>query len=227
MSKQTQPAPKWALYRVNVPQGKNLANAELNGSECVVVQWGELVPTVFLLSGPEAGREWQFYYSDLIPNWCRPMSHPPASRITDAPRCPDCDKPRRTGMSSEAKYPPSAFCHCERKSVTAGYPKAMSAAVVEAVRQLAIALGTDPDKAHIQPTRHYAPRLADLEPKLVGSVANGILIFDCPNGGHHRVRVPLGGQWEASGQFPDNLTVFPSIAEKNCWHGWIINGAIR
>lgn len=57
--------PTWPLVRVACPS--YLANARLNGSEAVVVLWGEFHPIVFLLSGPEAGREWCFRYDDLQP----------------------------------------------------------------------------------------------------------------------------------------------------------------
>ena len=53
------------LVRVNAPAG--FANALLNGSEGVVVQPSAIAPTVLLLSGPHAGREWQFQSDHLEP----------------------------------------------------------------------------------------------------------------------------------------------------------------
>ena len=106
-------------------------------------------------------------------------------------------------------------------------------------------------------------KLAELEPELVGTVADGLLSFDCPhpscNRGH-RVRVSISAAafherparsqaemagrtgkvkvWQATGVFPDSLTLSPSIdiIEANekgekirtlCWHGFITNGDAR
>jgi hypothetical protein len=88
-------------------------------------------------------------------------------------------------------------------------------------------------------------RLADLNPKLVGSNDEGILRFDCPLGHAHKIRVPVGRYgdatgWNASGAFPETLTLTPSIhahtAEphdlrdpnnRDCgWHGFVTNGEI-
>lgn len=71
-------------------------------------------------------------------------------------------------------------------------------------------------------------RLADLHPTLEGALDDGVLLFDCPLGHGHRMRVILGaGGWSASGSFPDTLTVLPSIdASPLCWHGTITNGAL-
>jgi hypothetical protein len=107
--------------------------------------------------------------------------------------------------------------------------------------------------------------LRDLSPELVGTIADGVLYFDCPfpacrqsPHGPHSVRVPISSApshersprpgepaqsngkvkvWQASGAFPDTLTITPSIdlilADKNgnkirtlCWHGFITNGAV-
>lgn len=76
-------------------------------------------------------------------------------------------------------------------------------------------------------------RLSDLDPKLAG----GFLRFDCPacslNGNAHGIRVPLlpqidrfGQSWGHSGEFPDSLTLTPSI-DAGCLHGHIVNGEIR
>lgn len=84
-------------------------------------------------------------------------------------------------------------------------------------------------------------RLADLNPKLSGSLDAGTLRFDCPIPEHgHKIRVPLGtSYWRASGEFPDGLTVIPSINAANLtlsanvaaldgcrWHGNITNGDV-
>lgn len=76
-----------------------------------------------------------------------------------------------------------------------------------------------------------AKRLADLNPKLTGTLDDGILVFDCPLPGHtHRHNVALGpGEWTATGGFPDTLTLWPSIdaSAVGCWHGWITDGDVR
>ncbi len=93
-------------------------------------------------------------------------------------------------------------------------------------------------------------RLADLDPQLKGTISDGAIIFDCPFPAcnrSHRVRVAISAQpyhesngmkyWQASGSFPDSLTLNPSIdlVELNaqgqkvrtlCWHGWIKNGDV-
>lgn len=98
-------------------------------------------------------------------------------------------------------------------------------------------------------------KLADLHPELVGSVERGKLYFDCPHPGcAHTVCVLISKQpyheepsehpdqkpvkiWQASGEFPDSLTLSPSIdlvevdeagnkIRTICWHGHIQNGAI-
>lgn len=86
--------------------------------------------------------------------------------------------------------------------------------------------------------REGAMRLADLHPKLAG----GFLGFDCPYPGHtHRQRVPVSRDhgsyraeapvWFMTGEFPDSLTLSPSINADTptypCWHGHIVNGEIR
>lgn len=76
-------------------------------------------------------------------------------------------------------------------------------------------------------------RLRDLDPKMTGTNENGWLRFDCPLPGHsHSIRVPLGtSHWTASGEFPDTLTLTPSVnadsAEFPCWHGHITNGEVK
>ena len=81
-------------------------------------------------------------------------------------------------------------------------------------------------------------KLRDLDPRLRGGdLASGaFLVFDCPacspKGDAHGIRVPLapkvdqnGQSWQHSGEFPDTLTLSPSI-NAGCWHGWIENGEI-
>lgn len=74
--------------------------------------------------------------------------------------------------------------------------------------------------------------LRDLNPKLSG----GFLRFDCPvctaNDNAHKIRVPLapatdrfGQSWQHTGEYPDTLTLRPSI-DAGCWHGHITNGEI-
>lgn len=103
-------------------------------------------------------------------------------------------------------------------------------------------------------------RLADLNPKLDGTVAEGTLTFNCPAGHPHTISVPIGAigghslqarphTWGATGEFPDSLTLTPSImshygapideslsdgnhqaeydaAAKCGWHGWVKNGDV-
>lgn len=45
------------FYEVAAPVG--FTNRALNGSECVPVRWHGDAVTVLLLTGPQAGREWQ------------------------------------------------------------------------------------------------------------------------------------------------------------------------
>jgi hypothetical protein len=82
-------------------------------------------------------------------------------------------------------------------------------------------------------------RLADLNPKLVGDLSRGFVIFDCPVGHGHRFRVPIHAapfgevdgvkHWQASGEFPDTLSLAPSVdaSQVGCWHGFITNGEVR
>lgn len=104
-------------------------------------------------------------------------------------------------------------------------------------------------------------RLSELDPRLHGTVRKGVLIHDCPVCRDHKVRTPISAQpfheehyspkrfwkdgtewtkkiWQASGAFPDTLTLAPSIniVEVNletgaaiktlCWHGHIQNGEV-
>lgn len=98
-------------------------------------------------------------------------------------------------------------------------------------------------------------RLTDLNPELVGAVSEGKLYFDCPFPGcNHTVCVMISAQpfherpsqhpgqrsvkyWQASGSFPESLTLQPSIdlVEVNeagqkirtiCWHGHIRDGNV-
>ena len=75
-------------------------------------------------------------------------------------------------------------------------------------------------------------KLRDLDPKLSDG---GILRFDCPvctpQGDAHGIRVALapavenGRSWQHTGEFPDTLTLHPSV-NAGCWHGNITNGEI-
>lgn len=100
-------------------------------------------------------------------------------------------------------------------------------------------------------------RLRDLDPELFGAVEEGKLYLDCPFPAcerGHRVCVMVSSKpyherpsehdpkrvvkvWQASGEFPDTLTLTPSVdlieADENgkkirtlCWHGHITNGAV-
>lgn len=75
-------------------------------------------------------------------------------------------------------------------------------------------------------------RLSELDPKL----ADGFLRFDCPvcslANDCHAIRVPLapavdsrGQSWQHTGEFPETLTLKPSI-NAGCWHGYITNGEV-
>ncbi len=87
-------------------------------------------------------------------------------------------------------------------------------------------------------------KLSELNPKLEGTVEKGVVVFDCPKG-KHRLGIPIHSQgyvdgirhWQASGTFPDTLTLTPSINETHndpntgevvfqCWHGFITNGEV-
>ena len=109
-------------------------------------------------------------------------------------------------------------------------------------------------------------RLRELNADLVGTVADGVLYFDCPfpacraaPSGPHSIRVPISSApfherapraneptdrrgrvkvWQASGEFPDTLTIKPSIdiidedgkgnkVRTRCWHGFVTNGAAQ
>lgn len=106
---------------------------------------------------------------------------------------------------------------------------------------------------------HDDVRLTELHAELVGMVAEGMLLLDCPFPTcTHSLRIPISAEafhereprsnsdyprgkngkvkvWQASGEFPETLTVTPSIhiAETDdqgnvirtiCWHGWIREG---
>lgn len=69
-------------------------------------------------------------------------------------------------------------------------------------------------------------RLSELDPKITADT----LRFDCPaclgTSHQHGIRIPMvGGDWTVSGDFPDAITVHPSI-DAGCWHGFIKNGEI-
>jgi hypothetical protein len=74
-------------------------------------------------------------------------------------------------------------------------------------------------------------KLSELNPQYV----SGILMFDCPTCTKtdytHKIRVPLaptvsnGKSWQHTGEFPDTLTLTPSV-NAGCWHGNITNGEV-
>jgi hypothetical protein len=77
-------------------------------------------------------------------------------------------------------------------------------------------------------------RLRDLDPKLSDS---GWLRINCPvcvGDKAHSLRIPLfpahtsdGKSWQRTGEFPDTLTVTPSVNfGSGCWHGNISNGEV-
>lgn len=108
-------------------------------------------------------------------------------------------------------------------------------------------------------------RLSDLAPKLAGTVEKGVLRFRCPlgaacpfsygDGTPHWIRVHIHAapfaeidgnkHWQASGVYPDGLTLAPSINEYSLeldgegkpvepqriaiqgWHGFITAGEVR
>lgn len=99
-------------------------------------------------------------------------------------------------------------------------------------------------------------RLRDLEPTLHGTVDDGVVWFLCPHPGcDHHVRICISAApfherppreegrakpekvWQASGEFPDSLTLQPSVdiieADEQgnkirtlCWHGFVTNGEV-
>ncbi len=92
--------------------------------------------------------------------------------------------------------------------------------------------------------------LSDLNALIEGTTQDGHLVFDCPMGHPHRIRVPMGTAhpraWATSGEFPDTLSLSPSIlaagggepfdrslrdaeydkASKCGWHGYVTNGEV-
>jgi hypothetical protein len=97
-------------------------------------------------------------------------------------------------------------------------------------------------------------RLIDLDPRLKGTLEDGVLLFlcplggDCPFGPFHTLRVRVGrtaGQqpdgtyrWAATGAYPDTLSLSPSINEyevepdtnrvvRQGWHGFIRHGEVH
>jgi hypothetical protein len=104
-------------------------------------------------------------------------------------------------------------------------------------------------------------KLTELNPELEGTVESGVLKHDCPVCRIHKVVTPISSApfhevsyepqrfwkngteskkkiWQATGSFPDTLTLSPSIniVEVNlengeviktvCWHGHIQNGEV-
>lgn len=59
-----------------------------------------------------------------------------------------------------------------------------------------------------------------------------VLVFDCPCGADHRLRVPCvrfesrKGFWRVSGNSFLNYSLTPSI-DAACWHGHVVNGEVR
>ena len=54
-----------------------------------------------------------------------------------------------------------------------------------------------------------------------------VLVMDCPCGGKHKLRLPIGAEkheWSATGDIK-NLTLKPSIIS-DCWEGLIKNGEV-
>jgi hypothetical protein len=93
-------------------------------------------------------------------------------------------------------------------------------------------------------------RLTDLNPTMIDNHVE----FDCPMGHPHRICIPItrsgGYGWAATGDFPDSLTLTPSILAYNAfpnddtlvdggdaaaydaaslcgWHGFITNGEMK
>ena len=70
-------------------------------------------------------------------------------------------------------------------------------------------------------------RLADLNPYLAG----GVLRFDCPHCRNTQMVVPLTGDgaWTMTGEFPDSVTLTPSVdtSKHGHWHGLVTNGEVR
>jgi hypothetical protein len=67
-------------------------------------------------------------------------------------------------------------------------------------------------------------KLAELNPKID---LQKVLVFDCPCGQGHKLRLPMGPektQWTATGDLA-NLTLTESV-EVGCWHGFIKKGEI-
>lgn len=107
-------------------------------------------------------------------------------------------------------------------------------------------------------------KLRDLNPELTGTLDAGAVWHDCPvckGDDAHSVRTPVTRQpfheesytplahwkngterkrkfWQATGEFPDTLTLSPSInivevdpdtgavIRTRCWHGFISNGEV-
>lgn len=76
-------------------------------------------------------------------------------------------------------------------------------------------------------------RLTDLNPKMFNG--DKFLRFDCPTckgDNQHCIGVAIlpnvdhnGRGWTKTGEYPDTLTLSPSI-DTGCWHGHIVNGEI-
>lgn len=89
-------------------------------------------------------------------------------------------------------------------------------------------------------------QLSDLNPTLSGDMGNGVVEFDCPGHADVRITIPFRHQtagdvdgvhyWQATGSFPDTLTLIPSIRMSyrdvdgkdvdELWHGFITKGEV-
>lgn len=77
--------------------------------------------------------------------------------------------------------------------------------------------------------------LIELNPYFTTRDGKRLLVFDCPKDRRHRVRIlvaDVGGMdgadhvWKVVGTDFATLSVFPSINEPGCWHGFVTNGQI-
>jgi hypothetical protein len=101
-------------------------------------------------------------------------------------------------------------------------------------------------------------KLIELNPLRYGTLQNGKVRFDCPTCRIHSITITVSDQpyherdprdsndiisdngkvkvWQASGVFPDTLTLQPSVniqkkmpdgtLQAGCWHGHVTNGEI-
>lgn len=81
-----------------------------------------------------------------------------------------------------------------------------------------------------------------IEPAVHHGAAVRVLVFDCPCGMGHRLRIPVSATgmpegrdiatgtyvWRRDGEWSDDfaaLSLHPSV-NAHCWHGWIKNGEV-